>query len=154
MKPKVTLELHDKEVIEAIKQTAVAFLHEAGGELASQVKRNTAVDTGQLKGSWQYKVDDSKLEAHIGSPLENAIWEEYGTGEYALNGDGRKGGWYVPAENLSTKAKRRMRKTKINGKEFYFTRGKKPKRAFTLAYAKMKPKIIKQAQKRFKRITK
>ena len=31
--------------------------------------------------------------------MENAIWEEFGTGEYALNGDGRKGKWYIPIGN-------------------------------------------------------
>ena len=70
-----------------------AWLYEAAGELEAQVKRNTKVGTGQLKNSWTYKVDESKGEATIGSPLENAIWEEFGTGQYALHGDGRKTPW-------------------------------------------------------------
>lgn len=77
------------EVVAALDDAAIAFLHEAAGELQAAVKRNTAVKAGQLKNSWDYVVDESKKEATIGSPLQNAIWEEFGTGEYALNGDGR-----------------------------------------------------------------
>lgn len=35
-------------------------------------------------------VDESSLTVAIGSDYENAIWEEFGTGIYAVNGDGRK----------------------------------------------------------------
>lgn len=66
------------QVKAALEEAAVQFLYEAAGELASQTARNSPVDTGQLKNSWQYKVDENKLEATIGSPLENAIWNEFG----------------------------------------------------------------------------
>lgn len=121
------------EVKNAIKEAAIAWLHEAGGELQTQVKRNTAVDTGQLKNSWNYKVDESKLEAVIGSPLENAIWEEFGTGEFALNGNGRKTPWsYQDAKG-----------------KWHKTKGKKPKRALFRAFTKLKPKIMASAKEKF-----
>lgn len=121
------------EVKNAIKEAAIAWLHEAGGELQTQVKRNTAVDTGQLKNSWNYKVDESKLEAVIGSPLENAIWEEFGTGEFALNGNGRKTPWkYRDAKG-----------------KWHYTKGKKPKRALFKAFTKLKPKILASAKQKF-----
>ena len=66
------------QVKAALEEAAIAYLHEAAGELVSQTARNSPVDTVQLKGSWDYKVDESKLEATIGSPLENAIWNEFG----------------------------------------------------------------------------
>lgn len=69
------------KVKEAMNDAAIAFLHQASGELVSQTARNTAVSEGQLKGSWDYVVDEGNLESKIGSPLENAIWEEFGTGE-------------------------------------------------------------------------
>lgn len=76
----MAVEFHDFsiEVIGAIDDAVVAYLHEAAGEVEAQVKRNSRVGTGQLKNSWTYKVDESKGEAKIGSPLENAIWEEFG----------------------------------------------------------------------------
>ena len=118
------------QVKAALEEAAVQFLHEAAGELVSQTARNSPVDTGQLKNSWQYRVDESKLEATIGSPLENAIWNEYGTGEYALEGNGRKGGWSY----------------KDDHGDWHHTFGKKPERTFDKAYKVLKPKIIKRVE--------
>ena len=120
----------------AFEEAAIAWLHEAAGELVSQTARTSPVDTGQLKNSWQYKVDEGKLEATIGSPLENAIWNEYGTGEFAAKGNGRKGGWVYKDEK---------------GK-WHFTLGKLPNHTFNTAYTKLKPKLIKLAKERFKGI--
>ena len=66
------------QVKAALNDAAIAYLYEAGGELEAQVKRNTKVGTGQLKNSWTYVVDEAKGVTTIGSPLENAIWEEFG----------------------------------------------------------------------------
>ena len=65
------------QVKAAIEEAAIQYLHEGAGELVSQTARNSPVDTGQLKNSWNYKVDEGKKEATIGSSLENAIWNEY-----------------------------------------------------------------------------
>lgn len=112
-------------VINELNDKAVSFLYEASGELQHEVQQNTRVDTGQLKGSWRYSVDESNLESTIGSPLENAIWEEFGTGEYAVNGNGRKGGWfYVDAKG-----------------DGHFTKGKTPQHAFTNAYNTLRDPI-------------
>ena len=124
------------EVKGVMKSLATQVLEESAGELESQVKRNTRVDTGQTKNSWTHHVTSSGDEhtATIGSSMENAIWEEFGTGEYALNGDGRKGGWFYVDE-------------KGDG---HFTHGKKPSRAFWKAYTSLKNKLIKHIQDRFK----
>lgn len=118
------------KVKEALNDAITAFLHEAAGELSSQVQRNTRVDTGQLKSSWDYRIDEGAKEATIGSGLENAIWEEFGTGEHALQGNGRKGGWLYEDRHG----------------EVHFTRGKTPSRAFFKAYTSSRPKIIKRAE--------
>lgn len=139
----------------ALGDAAEAFLHEAAGEVASQAARNSPVDNGQLKGSWAYRMDGSGREAAIGSPLENAVWNEFGTGEYALKGDGRKSAWYVPAEGYSG-AKKPTYKGEViivygrGGKQFYKTDGKKPNRSLWKAFQKLRRAIIKQAEKKFK----
>jgi len=129
-----------------LNEAAIAWLYEAAGEVKSAAKRNSRVDTSDLKTHWSYKVDESKGQATIGNPLENAIWEEFGTGEYALEGNGRKGGWYIHESKLSPKAKSRMKKViGKNGEVFYFTKGKKPNRtlfnAFTNNEAKLKRRL-------------
>ena len=118
------------QVQAAIDNKINAVLEECAGELESQVKRNTRVRTGKTKNSFQHKVVDSEHTAYIGSNYENAIWEEFGTGEYALEGNGRKGGWFYEDE-------------KGDG---HFTYGKKPSRAFYKAYTSLKNKIIKRIQ--------
>lgn len=75
-------------VKQAIEQAITNGLEECGGEIESQVKSNTRVDSGDLKNSWYHKTEGDICT--IGSPLENAIWEELGTGIY--NG-GRQSPW-------------------------------------------------------------
>ena len=74
---KVIFEDYTIQVMNAIDSKINAVLEECAGEIESQVKRNTRVDTGQLKNSWQHKVDDSNHTAYIGSAEENSIWEEF-----------------------------------------------------------------------------
>lgn len=120
----------------AIKDRMVAFILEALAELQAQTARNSRVDTGQTKGSWDTYLDEETLEGIVGSALENAIWEEFGTGEYALNGNGRKGGWFYVDK-------------KGDG---HFTRGKKPNRALWNAFTRLKPKLIAMAEKKLKEL--
>lgn len=122
------------KVKKALADLCGQWLEEASGELEAQTKRNqTRVDTGATKGGWTHKVT-SKTEAVVGNPLENAIWEEFGTGEYALEGNGRKGGWvYKDAKG-----------------EFHRTKGKKPLRALHKAFTANKAKLKKALQEKLK----
>lgn len=128
----MAIKFHDYsiEVMDAIDDKTLAVLEECAGELESQAKQNSRVATGQTKSSFKHKVVDSEKTAYIGSDYENAIWEEFGTGEYALKGNGRKGGWFYEDEQG-------------NG---HFTHGKKPSRAFQKAYDSTKNQIINRIQ--------
>ena len=117
-----------------LSDRVVAFLYEVGGEFASQAARNSRVKTGQTKGSWDYSVNESALSVTVGSPLENAIWEEFGTGEYALYGNGRKGGWYYVDEFG----------------DGHYTHGKTPNRALHNALQTLKPQIKAAMEERLK----
>lgn len=127
---------HTEEVKGVIDSLAMAVLEEVCGELESAVKRNTVVDTGKTKNSWRHRVSKTKDEftGLVGSDYMNAVWEEFGTGDYALNGDGRKGGWFYVDE-------------KGDG---HFTHGKHPRRPFHKAYTTLKNKLIKHMQDRFR----
>lgn len=114
----------------ALDDACIAYLYEAAGEVETQVKRNSRVGSGQLKNSWAYSVDEGNGEATIGSPLQNAIWEEFGTGEYALKGDGRKGGWTYQDDK---------------GK-WHHTFGKTPNRALHKAFTSLKSALINRAK--------
>ena len=122
------------KVLGVIDDKINIILEEGAGEIEAGAKRNSRVNTGQTKNSFMHFVNTEFHEAYIGSDAENAIWEEFGTGEHALAGNGRKGGWaYKDAKG-----------------EWHFTYGKKPSRAFWNAYTSLKDKIIKHAQNIFK----
>ena len=121
------------KVKKALNDKGFVWLYEACGELEAQTKRNSKVKTGQTKGSYGYAVDEAELTGYVGSSYENAIWEEFGTGEYALNGNGRKGGW-------------RYKDEKGN---WYFTYGKRPRRPLFKAFTALKSKLIQRAQEIF-----
>ena len=125
-----------KIVLNKIHENGEQFLEEVGGEVEAQTKRNTKVDTGKTKGSWEHIVNADKMEVQIGSRYQNALWEELGTGIYALNGDGRKTKWVYRTED---------------GK-FHATVGKKPRRALYRAYESKKNAIIREARRRFKEL--
>lgn len=122
------------QVKEALDEKAIQFLEEAASEIESAVKRGSRVDSGQLKGSWNHRVDDSAKEATVGSPEQNAIWEEFGTGEYAAHGDGRKGGWSY----------------KDDSGNWHHTKGKTPNRTLQKAFDSRKAAIIRRAKEIFK----
>lgn len=153
------------KVKNAIDERSESALEEVSGDLESQVKRNTRVGSpgAPTKNSFKHKVSktDEGFEATIGSDKENAIWEEFGTGSYALKGNGRKGYWvYVKgSDGKSSKtgksytleeAKKVVAIMQSKGIDATYTNGKRPSRAFWNAYTTMKNKIITDIQNKFK----
>lgn len=78
-------------------------------------------------------MDEGAYEAMVGSSLQNAIWEEFGTGEYAAAGDGRKGGWSYQDD----------------AGDWHHTNGKTPNRTLQKAFGSKKAVIIKRAKQLF-----
>lgn len=102
------------EMIKQIENVVLNWLEEGSSELASQAAMKTRRGTGETADKWTNLVDKSNMVAYVGNPLENAIWEEFGTGEYALYNNGRKGGWTYYDEKKG---------------KFFHTYGKTPTRA-------------------------
>lgn len=97
---------------EMVKKITEACLVAQGG-----IKTVTPVGKiagGELRDSIDIKVnhDGAKVIGQVGTPLIYAPYVEFGTGEYAENGSGRKGGWAYKSPD---------------GK-WYFTRGMTPRR--------------------------
>ena len=146
----------------ALKEAAIAFLNEVGGEVASRTKQNSRRKTGKTAGSWTYQVDESGYKVTIGSGEENAVWEELGTGEYAVNGDGRKGYWvFVEGQSKGggggktldlASAKRAMAMLRRKGLNAYYTKGKRPNKALQQAGDSVAPLAQAAAEKAFGRI--
>lgn len=114
-----------------LDDTAKAFLYEAIAELETQTKKNTKVVTSRTKSMITTYVDEDKGEAYVGSDYENFIWEELGTGQFAVNGNGRKTPWKY--------------KDELTG-EWYTTIGKRPRHMLLNAF-KTKKKLIQNKAK-------
>lgn len=132
----MAVKFHDYsvQVKGAIDDTIGSVLEECAAEIITQTKRNSRVKTSKTKNSFEHKVVASDHAAYMGSNEENAIWEEFGTGEHALKGNGRKGGW-------------RYKDEKGN---WHYTKGKRPSRAFWHAYTDLKGAIINHIKSTFK----
>ncbi len=130
--PKIKFEDNRIQVKGRIKSICIQWLYEVAGEIQERVVRNSRTDTGRTKGSWEYFVDIGKLEAYVGSNYQNAIWEEYGTGQYALEGNGRKTPWkYQDSEG-----------------NWRTTKGKKPRRMLYNAFKSISSKAKKELGRR------
>lgn len=141
------------KILRALDEVGQQWLEDATRILHRQVVQNSRVDTGQTKSSWKKIVEDK--EGIVGSTSENAIWEEFGTGHYAVNGDGRKGAWYVPVEGYLGHKKPTYNGKVIvvygkNGQAFYKTNGKKPNRALQNAKNSTEKKIQKRLEQLIK----
>ena len=150
---------YSDEVKEKINDALIAGLYEAAGEIEGQVKRNMKQhsDKGQTRNAWTYRVDESKLIATIGNPLENAIWEELGTGEWAVDGKGRKKTWYVPVDGYTGTKKPTYNGQVVivygkEGQKFYKTNGKKPNRALHSAFVTKRNVVIELIKNKLKNI--
>lgn len=145
---KVIFEDFTGEVTEEIENIILNWLEEASSELESQIitRTGTGAYHREIASKWTHIVDKTKHEATIGNPLENALWVEYGTGEYALNGDGRKDWWVFiegstgkssnESKHYKTKeeAKRAVAYLRSKGIKAGYTMGQKPKRPLHHAF--------------------
>ena len=157
----VVFEDYSVKVKDAIQEKAIAFLKEVGGELRSRTQRKSRKKTSKTAGSYDYKVDEGQLCVHVGSDNENAIWEEFGTGSHAINGDGRKGWWvYVEGSSSSgnskgksyssaSQAKKASAFLRKKGLNAYYTNGKSANRPLFKAFESSKSAITRRAEEIF-----
>ena len=119
-----------RDFSEKLEEKIGKFLSEASALIERAVKDNTPVKSGATRNAWQSLTDSESHTAFIGNTMKNAVWEEFGTGEYALSGKGRKDGWVYHDEN-----------------GFHFTYGKPPRRCLWSAFTDSRQDIIKLAEK-------
>lgn len=84
-------------------------------------------DSGELRDKINHKVSkkNGNIVGTVGSPMTYAMYVEYGTGEFAENGAGRKGGWNY----------------QDSSGEWFFTWGQDPQPFLRPAFRKNKQQI-------------
>lgn len=168
----VKFEDYSLDVKAEINDISIAWLHENAEEIKSQAQRNTSQEgwtsseRAQLRGSYNTLIIGEAGKAQIGSPLEQAYWEEWGTGEHAAHGDGRKDWWiYTPGSSggggESTHYKTREEAEQMAAyirekykKEAIVTNGREPNYTLEKAFTKVKPGAIEDLKHRLKELNK
>lgn len=89
---------NDKVIYAVIVGRVLDALETSGKLVEDSAKLLCPVDTGLLIGSITHKVFPNDLKVIVGTPVEYGPYIELGTGEFAENGEGRKGGWYYVDE--------------------------------------------------------
>ena len=104
-------------------------MQQACNIVESAAKDKAPKKTGALRRSIKSKVEvtGNSIEGIVFTPLEYAPYQEYGTGLFAENGNGRKTGWAYEDEKTG---------------EIIFTRGNRPHPFLRPALEENKDKII------------
>ena len=99
---KARLTIDDRELMKALKNAEMKSrdllqVEGAGAKIAiNGMRQRVPVDTAATKasiGSHIAEATDTRVIDDIGPETDYAVYLEYGTGEYAENRQGRKGGW-------------------------------------------------------------
>lgn len=93
--------IDEDEFLQALRNIEITdedLMHVAGAGSAvikTHQKLKCPVDLGALRASIaeEFKKGDAIASIEIGPSMDYAPYVEFGTGEFALNGRGRKGGW-------------------------------------------------------------
>ena len=70
---------HVKEVIEAKNEAIARALEAIGIQAEGDVAELAPVDTGRLRDSITHEVDESEEAVYVGTNVEYATYQEYGT---------------------------------------------------------------------------
>lgn len=118
---KVKAEL-DAEFVKRV--TMACLVAQAGVKLSAPTG-----DSGELRDKIDFEVSHvgTKIIGAVGSPLMYAPYVEFGTGEFAENGQGRKGGWVY----------------KTPDGKWHFTLGMKPRPFMREGFRQTKDEVLK-----------
>ena len=125
-------------------------LEVSGALIEASAKFLCPVDLGELKGSINHQVDENELCVRVGTNVEYAPYVEFGTGEYAENGQGRKGGWFYVTDRPVVAGWLRPLGITKDGKYLYFTYGSKPQPYLRPALLENKGNIDRIFKEKFK----
>jgi HK97 gp10 family phage protein len=119
---------NSRQVKQQLAQVSEEAMEAALLVIEAQAKALTPVATGQLQDTLDHRIEknkDAEIIGRVGSPLDYAPYVEFGTGEFAENGAGRKGGWVY----------------KDPSGEWFFTWGQEPQPFLRPAFRRCKKQV-------------
>lgn len=139
--------------IQAYQTNTVKLIKDATNEAALNIQRNAKlnltrggqVDSGNLRSRVVIEPqngDVSGMKLKVGTNVFYAPYIEFGTGIFAVNGDGRKTPWAFPVSEAGTgKKKYNFKQILIDDVPYYVTRGAKPHPFLFPAWEEEQPKF-------------
>jgi len=119
------------EKIEAVKKV----VNRTAARVERGAKKRAPVDEGRLRSSIHMRPFRGGLEIDVGTNVEYGVYQEFGTGIYAVNGDGRKTPWaYIHPKT----------------KKLVWTRGNRPQPFLFPAFEAVKPDFVPELKKALK----
>ena len=106
---KIQFEDHSAEVLGALDAAVGRALEKCGLVAEGYAKKLCPVDTGNLRNSITYMVNDGEKAAYIGTNSEYAVYVECGTGVYYPGG--RQTPWVYQCKRRLASDPRPTRKT-------------------------------------------
>ncbi len=85
--------IDERKAVKMTKDMMFPRLDAVGEYVSSEARLRARVDGGGLKSSIDYRVNKEDSSVRVGTQKEYAGYIEFGTGEFAENKQGRKGGW-------------------------------------------------------------
>lgn len=148
------------KVKEEINATTIGWLNDWANTIASHAKNNTKLDGEAgiaLRKDYRAVVDEGKGEAKVGSQLEAALWEEFGTGSHAVHGDGRPG-WWVYKDGYQGNGGEQLTEAEAKAiaaedPTVHATNGREPAKTLETAFTVNKPKAIADLDRRMGRLS-
>lgn len=128
MSAKFKFTKNNKKAFDQIREGLAKNTTAACMVVQGQAKMLTKVgNSGELRDTinHQITVENDKIVGKVGSPLMYAPYVEFGTGEFAENGQGRKGGWAY----------------KTPDGKWHFTKGMKPQPFLRPAFRQTKKQV-------------
>lgn len=155
MAPDFEFNDYSVRVIAAMNDALVAGLEAAAGELESITSDNSRQghSYGDILATdlWKHEVDEETLTAYVGSEHEAAYWEEFGTGEHAVDKSKSRNCWWVYVEGgeyrgggkdrTEAEAKAVAASLRAKGKTAYATNGIEPNRPLQRAFSSSKATV-------------
>ncbi|WP_166083104.1 HK97-gp10 family putative phage morphogenesis protein [Erysipelothrix anatis] len=81
------------KVKKSLREVELMALEKMGLQVVGSAKKLARKRDNHMANNINHDVNESNLTVRVGSPDDYAIYNEFGTGEFAENGSGRKGGW-------------------------------------------------------------
>jgi HK97 gp10 family phage protein len=114
-----------KRIAKQLNENERRALEAIGLFVRGEAQVRCPVDTGNLRDSIDYQVNEGRKSVMVGTNVEYGIYVEKGTGIYAAEGNGRKDPWVYQDEKG----------------DWHWTRGQRPQPYLTPAFEDNKKRI-------------